>query len=314
MNKNKPFTEPRPAPISFSLSTLFLIVTCVGVALVAFRLPGRGEYVFRTALAAIFVSAFLALWFLATRQTNRFNVAATLTIVGLFSIASIALLTSVGGPREYAPTAQCANNLKQIGLALLSYHQTYGSFPPAYVADANGKPLYSWRVLILGEIGRQDIAAMVHHDEAWDGPNNAKWSQVIFPLFSCPDEPESAGTASNFTSYLAVVGPHTAWSGAKPRKLSDFKDPSKTILLVEVANSGIHWAEPHDLYIGQMAPGINPKTGQGISSGHPGETVTVMFADGAIRFLPATTDPKKLAEMLDLDGCNDQAAIDGDSR
>ncbi len=41
------------------------------------------------------------------------------------------------------------NNLKQISLALLNYENRYGTFPPAYVADKNGRPMHSSRVLIL---------------------------------------------------------------------------------------------------------------------------------------------------------------------
>jgi prepilin-type processing-associated H-X9-DG protein len=305
MNENHPAAKAPPEPISFSLGTLLLIVTCVGVALVAFRLPGRGHFEERTAFAMIFVGGFLTLWYLATLQFNRFRIAGAGLILVLVLSAIVFWPRNGSGPPS--PQGACANNLKQIGLALLSYHQTCGSFPPAYVADANGKPFYSWRVLILPEIDQGNLAKMIHNDEAWDGPNNTKPTRMCLVVYNCRDDPQSANGLSNLTSYLAVVGPHTAWSGSKPRKLSDFKDPSKTILLVEAANSGVHWAEPRDLYVGQMAPGINPKIGQGISSDHAGGA-NVLFADGSIRFLPNATDPKKLAEMLDLDGCNDQAA------
>jgi prepilin-type processing-associated H-X9-DG protein len=298
MNANDPTPESSPEPISFSLGMLFLVVTCIGVALVAFRLPGRADFELRVALAAIFVGAFLTLWFLATLQFNRLGIAAIAFVVGLFLI----LFSSDGaGSRPASPQSQCGNNLRQIGLALLSYHQTYGSFPPAFVADANGKPLYSWRVLILPEMDEQPLAKKIRSDEAWDGPNNSQPTQYGLFTFACPSDPQLAGSSCNVTDYVAVVGPHTAWSGAKPRKLSDFKDPSKTILLVEVANAGIHWAEPRDLYVGQMSPGINSKVGQGISSDHSGGA-HVLFADGSVDFLPDTTDPKKLGEMLDLDG------------
>ena len=103
----------------------------------------------------------------------------------------------------------------------------------------------------------------------------------------------------SYTSYLAVVGPNTAWPGAKASKLADFADPSKTILVVEVANSGINWAEPRDLYVGQMAAGVNSKSGQGISSAHPGGA-EALFADGHIEFIPDDIDPKKLAEMFEI--------------
>jgi prepilin-type processing-associated H-X9-DG protein len=298
MDTADPSPQPRSEPISFSLGTLFLIVSCIGVALVAFRISERGRFEIKLSLATVLVSAFLTLWFFITQQIKAMSAAVVLCIFGLLFAMLLPAVISGSGPCR----APCANNLHQIGLALLSYHQTYGSFPPAYVADANGKPLYSWRVLILPFLDQANLAQTIHMDEPWDSPNNAKSTQLCLVLFNCPDDPQNAGGLSNLTGYLAVVGPHTAWSGATPRKLSDFKDPSKTILLVEVADSGIHWAEPRDLYVGQMSAGINPKVGQGISSGHPGGAVTVLFADGAVQFLPADTDPKKLAELLDLDG------------
>ncbi len=115
--------------------------------------------------------------------------------------------------------------------------------------------------------------------------------------YSCPsDQPQ---IELPITDYVAIVGPNTAWSGTTGRKLSEFKDPSKTILVVEVAEPGINWAEPRDLYVGQMAPGINPKSGQGVSSFHKGGA-NVLFADGHVEFLTDDTDPKRLAAMFDV--------------
>ncbi len=41
------------------------------------------------------------------------------------------------------------NGLHLIALALRMYRQDKGCFPPAFVADSSGKPLHSWRTLIL---------------------------------------------------------------------------------------------------------------------------------------------------------------------
>ena len=90
---------------------------------------------------------------------------------------------------------------------------------------------------------------MYNFSEPWDGPNNKKLLATRVPGVCLPERPQlSARTALTQTSYVAVVGPNAAWAGEKPRKLADFgNDASHTIMLVEVANSGIAWAEPRDL-------------------------------------------------------------------
>ena len=304
MAADQPSDARQRQSATFSLRTMLLIVTCVGVGSVAFRINRNGSIAEDIAIATALVSAFLTLWFLATRQFRRMRFAiAAFLYLGIPISLLLPAIHADFGPR-YRP--QCANNLKQLGLALLAYERAYGSFPPAYVADANGKPLYSWRVLILPQLDNANLARQIRSDEAWDSPNNAKSTATPMAVFICPDDRHRAKSTPTLTNYVAVVGPHTAWSGAKPRKLSDFNDPSKTILLVEVANSGIHWAEPRDLYIGQMPMAINPKIGQGISSDHPGG-VNAEFVDGSVHFMPDTIDPEDLAELLDIDGKSNAA-------
>ena len=52
---------------------------------------------------------------------------------------------------------QCGNNLKQIGIALHTYHDEYKSLPPAYVCDESGKRMHSWRVLLLPYMEQQEL-------------------------------------------------------------------------------------------------------------------------------------------------------------
>lgn len=71
-----------------------------------------------------------------------------LAIASLFVLICFLLLPTdqQSSSRGRSP---CKNNLKQIGLALHNYHETFGSFPPAYLTDSSGAPTLSWRVLIL---------------------------------------------------------------------------------------------------------------------------------------------------------------------
>ena len=59
------------------------------------------------------------------------------------------LLPGVQQARETARRTQCLNNLHQLVLAMHNYEATWKSLPPAAKCDSNGKPLLSWRVLML---------------------------------------------------------------------------------------------------------------------------------------------------------------------
>jgi hypothetical protein len=83
----------------------------------------------------------------------------SMVYVGIVALACLPLtwLTRViSDGREAGRSSQCISNLKQLGLGLLNYESKYGCFPPAYVADATGKRLYSWRVLLMAEIDRTE--------------------------------------------------------------------------------------------------------------------------------------------------------------
>ena len=64
------------------------------------------------------------------------------------------------------------NNMKQIGLAFHNYCQARRTFPPACTVDRSGKPLLSWRVLILPYLGRPDLYDDFHLDEPWNIAHN----------------------------------------------------------------------------------------------------------------------------------------------
>ena len=66
--------------------------------------------------------------------------------VCVISILIALLLPAVQAAREAARRTQCKNNLHQIGIALQNYRSEHGTFPPAYIADEDGKPMHSWRV------------------------------------------------------------------------------------------------------------------------------------------------------------------------
>jgi len=214
----------------------------------------------------------------------------------IFLITSALLIPGESRAPRAARRSVCKNNLKQIGLALHNYHDMHGCFPPAYFADEQGRPMHSWRVLILPQLERSDLYARYRFDEPWDGPHNRLLHDELVSEFQCPGDVNDAHPKT--VSYLAVVGPDTAWPGKESRRFTDFLDgTSQTILLAEVADSGVIWCEPRDLHSDQMLLDIEGKAGQGISSSHM-SGAHFLFGDGSVHFLQETVDRDTIHALL----------------
>ena len=84
-------------------------------------------------------------------------------------------------------------DLKELALALRSYNDAYGHFPPAAVSDKSGKPLLSWRVLMLPWIQQGKLFKEFHLDEPWDSDHNKKLLEKMPPLFGSGDEDALSG-------------------------------------------------------------------------------------------------------------------------
>jgi prepilin-type processing-associated H-X9-DG protein len=81
--------------------------------------------------------------------------------------------------------------------------------------------------------------------------------------------------------------------------IAKHKGLNRTILLIEVPNSGINWLEPRDVTIEQLKDGLRGLIPSGGSSPHP-EGFNVLFADGHVETLPEDIDPAELAAMVSV--------------
>jgi hypothetical protein len=233
---------------------------------------------------------------------------AKLRLLKWFVIA-IACISIAGGGliwqsirRNAADTLACVENVKKIVLAMHAYHDTLGTFPPAHFADRTGRPLHSWRVLLLPFLGEQSLYNKYRFDEPWDGPHNRELASQMPAVFRC--QTDRAG--ASHTSYLVVTGEGTVFPEKFCRRISDVLDgTSNTILFVETTDSDINWTEPRDLTYEQALAGINPRQGAGISSRH-GNFAMVATVDGSIWALPENTSRDTLRKLL---LCNDGKII-----
>lgn len=158
--------------------------------------------------------------------------------------------------------------------------------------------MHSWRVLILPFLDHQELYDAYNFDEPWNGPNNRKLADHVGQIYLRSGLDASQ---SETTSFVAVVGPETAWPGERALSRKDIGDGLEaTLLVVEVPDGQFRWMEPRDLEFDRMSDRINDGSGRGLGSRLGG--ARVVSVDGMVRTLPDDFDPSRLRAMLTANG------------
>ena len=133
------------------------------------------------------------------RQTvNRkprfaFTLVEMLVVIAIIGILIALLLPAVQMARETARRMRCSNNLKQIGLAMLNYHDAMKSFPPGYISVAPDVEEWGWPVFILPYMERKPLyrELMVNERRLADLLLDTRARilvQTPMPDFRCPSD------------------------------------------------------------------------------------------------------------------------------
>ena len=193
---------------------------------------------------------------------------------------------------EQASRERCVRNFMQIGRAMHNYLGEHGSFPPPYRSDAEGKPLLSWRVLILPYLEQNDLYKEFHLDEPWDSPHNKPLITRMPEVYVCPS-PRGGKPEPGTTVYVTPRGPQTMFPGAVGLKIKEITDgTSNTIMTFEVpGDRAVIWTKPDDW---EVPDDIDLKA---LLSRHLGGSNSG-FADGSVRFLKQSISPDLLRKFL----------------
>jgi hypothetical protein len=261
-------------------------------------------------------------------------------VVAVLVVGFVAV--SVPRVREAAVRIQCVNNLKQIGLALHNYHDTYQAFPTATI-PCEGLPAerrLSWMVEIIPYLDQ--IGYRPDRTKAWDAAENIEpkfygrdvdGRDVEFlageiKTFHCPANPAVAGPRSpGLTHYVGIagVGTDAAGRGAgypgvgcfghdRKTRQQDIKDGlASTILVIETTRDNGPWTAGGRATVRGLDPNGGPYFGTGgqFGSNHQGgpafalklaPTTNVLFADCSVRNFTDSVKPEVLEALATIAG------------
>lgn len=239
--------------MQFTIRTILVVMLFLASSMGTFGSMGTVGVVIGLCLALYLLA--VAISVKHARHLKRSVLLGLFFWVVVIPLTILLLLPTISRARPAALRMQCTCTMKQLAIGLLNYHDAYGSFPPAYTTDNAGEPTHSWRTLLLPEIEEGVLYKKIDLSSPWNSNTNEKpLAKVPYP-FQCYAT-RWRNENPNKTGYVAVTGSGTMWS---TKGLPNVADPDNTIMLIEIADSNIHWAEPRDLTLDEV---LEPRGGK----------------------------------------------------
>lgn len=146
-------------------------------------------------------------------KTRGFTLIELLVTICIIMILFAMLLPAVQQAREAARRSLCKNNLRQIGIALHTYHDQFRCLPSGWIAvdPATGQhsPLTGgsgagWGLMILPQLGQQSLQTKIDLHQPISSPRNAPFVAEPLPSFQCPSSYDNLGHSQTISVVSAT--------------------------------------------------------------------------------------------------------------
>ena len=263
-----------------------------------------------------------------------FSLVELLVVIAVVATLVALLLPAVQAAREAARRSHCLNNLRQIGIALITYENLRSVFPTGCIEcdwrlPAPRKQL-AWSATLLPHLDQQNVMELVDFEQRFNSHDNLAAGQTVLPVFLCPSTsttvrlgPTSGDRNGNgqwdsgddlaYTDYGGLFGvdygtpvPLPEHQGMMlyevPTSASDVRDGlSHTLIVGECTGRDYQfqseWINGQNIFDQRHTVGINETQNNELWSDHPGGVI-VLYSDGHVQYMSDTTDQETLTSLL----------------
>ena len=128
------------------------------------------------------------------RKSNGFTLVELLVVIAIIGILIGMLLPAVQATREAARRTVCANNMRQIGLALLNFESASQRFPAGWLLDDATDPLspsgWGWSAQALPFLESNNVFNQIEIRQRIDDPANVAVAATVIDSYLCPSDPD----------------------------------------------------------------------------------------------------------------------------
>lgn len=204
------------------------------------------------------------------------------------------LIPAVSAARTAAQRMEKQNAMKQIGLAMHNYHSAMQGLPPAYTVDADGQPLFSWRVALLPYMEHRDIWDQWDSNAAYNvPPNNALMGTT--PAAFQLGKPDGSVETPGRTGVVAIRAENGLFPSDESVRFRDCVDGlSNTVAFVYLPAYEVPWGAPEDITPDACYSRLQNVTGE--------DPALFVFGDGAVRAVTSPPSRETFDALISRDG------------